>query len=489
MELAGRGGMGEVYRARDTRLDRNVAIKFLTPALADNPKGRERFEREARAISKLAHPHICTLLDIGSGIVRGVDARYLVMEFVEGETLAARLRRGPLPAAEAIATGAQIADALAAAHAVGVIHRDLKPGNIMLTRSGAKLLDFGLARFAADGAGATAGAASSNEPLTKDGAIVGTLAYMAPEQLRGNDVDARSDVFSFGAVLYEMLSSTRAFDGSSNADIIAAVLERQPPSLAERHPLTPRAVDRRGLDVPGEGPNDRWQSSRDLQRELRWLLEDKHSRLEPPVRVNRARPRMDIQLGRRNGGALVLAAAVYALSFSRQAPHSATHHVLRAGAGGQHLLARHGANVDLARWQHAGVCRADQRRHPAALDSPLQCARAVGARWTRSTRCCRSGRRIAGRSASLPRTSSSGSMSMAVARRELSPVVHSAWRRVEPRRHDSVRIEFRAAACRRYRWRSDAGDCRWTQARTDRAHAWPQFLPDGQQVLVPGDRQ
>jgi len=230
VKLAGRGGMGEVYRARDTRLDRNVAIKFLTPALADNPKGRERFEREARAISKLAHPHICTLLDIGSGIVRGVDARYLVMEFVEGETLAERLRRGRLPAAEAIATGAQIADALAAAHAVGVIHRDLKPGNIMLTRSGAKLLDFGLARFAADGVG-TSTDSSSNEPLTKDGAIVGTLAYMAPEQLRGSDVDARSDVFSFGAVLYEMLSNTRAFDGSSNADIIAAVLERQPPSL------------------------------------------------------------------------------------------------------------------------------------------------------------------------------------------------------------------------------------------------------------------
>jgi serine/threonine protein kinase/Tol biopolymer transport system component len=319
VELAGRGGMGEVYRARDTRLDRSVAIKFLTPALADNPKGRERFEREARAISKLAHPHICTLLDIGSGIVRGVEARYLVMEFVEGETVAARLRRGPMPAAEALSAGAQIADALAAAHAVGVIHRDLKPGNIMLTRSGAKLLDFGLARFAADGAGRTAGPSSSDEPLTNDGAIVGTLAYMAPEQLRGLDVDARSDVFSFGAVLYEMLSGTRAFDGNSNADIIAAVLEHQPPPLADRSPLTPRALDRLVSTCLAKDPHDRWQSSRDLQRELRWLLEDKTSRVEAPVRVHGARRARTLNWVAATVAA-ALAAVVYLLLLSRQAP-------------------------------------------------------------------------------------------------------------------------------------------------------------------------
>ena len=473
VELAGRGGMGEVYRARDTRLDRSVAIKFLTPALADNPKGRERFEREARAISKLAHPHICTLLDIGSGIVRGVDARYLVMEFVEGETLAARLRRGPLPAAEAIAIGAQIADALAAAHAVGVIHRDLKPGNIMLTRSGAKLLDFGLARFAADGVGS----ADSNEPLTKDGAIVGTLAYMAPEQLRGNDVDARSDVFSFGAVLYEMLSSTRAFEGSSNADIIAAVLERQPPSLAERNPLTPPPVERLVSTCLAKDPSDRWQSSRDLQRELRWLLEDKHSRVDPP----RTRQGWTFNWGAATAAALVLAAAVYGVSFSRQAPPPpvitfpvpAPADTTFSRGTAQMSVSPDGSMLAFVALTHDGTRRLWIRRfsalEPWVLDDTIN---AQFPFWSPDSRSI--GFFAADK---LVRIDVDGG-----ARRELSPVAiprGGAWNRDGTILFGSNFVLQRVGDTGGVPTPVTALD----KARTDRAHAWPQFLPDGHRFL------
>ena len=479
VELAGRGGMGEVYRARDTRLDRSVAIKFLTPDLADNPKGRERFEREARAISKLAHPHICTLLDIGSGIVRGVDARYLVMEFVEGETLAARLRRGPLPAAEAIATGAQIADALAAAHAVGVIHRDLKPGNIMLTRSGAKLLDFGLARFAADGAG-TATDSSSNEPLTKDGAIVGTLAYMAPEQLRGGDVDARSDVFSFGAVLYEMLSNARAFDGSSNADVIAAVLDRQPPSLAERNPLTPAAVDRLVSTCLAKDPNDRWQSSRDLQRELRWLLEDKPSRVDSPAR-NRAGYGWTLPWAAATTLVVLLAAAVYVLSLSRQAPPApvvtfpvpAPANTTFSRGTAEMSVSPDGNMLAFVALTNEGTRRLWIRRvsalEPWVLDDTVN---AVMPFWSPDSRSVGFFARD-----KLVRIDVDGG-----ARRELSPVLiprGGTWNRDGTILFGSNQVLKRIA---------DTGGVATPvtsldKSRTERAHAWPQFLPDGHRFL------
>src|SRR5262245_43103730 len=212
----GAGGMGEVYRARDTRLERTVAIKILPAQVSPDPVRKQRFEREAKTISNLNHPHICVLHDIGQQ--DGID--YLVMEFVEGETLAKRLEKGPLPLEQVLKLGAQIAEALDKAHRNGIAHRDLKPGNIMLTASGAKLLDFGLAKPVAPlGNVATMTATKQDGPVTEQGTIVGTFQYMSPEQLEGKELDGRSDIFSLGAVLYEMLTGKRAFEGKSRLSI------------------------------------------------------------------------------------------------------------------------------------------------------------------------------------------------------------------------------------------------------------------------------
>ncbi len=205
--LKGAGGMGEVYRARDTRLDRTVAVKILTQGVADTPEVRQRFEREARAVSSLNHPHICALYDIGNQ--DGIE--YLVMEYLEGETLAARIEKGPLPTADLLRYASQIADALDRAHRQGIVHRDLKPGNVMLTKSGAKLLDFGLAKGGEIFQGDVDSSPTVSQPLTTKGTIVGTMQYMSPEQLEGKAVDMRSDIFSFGAMLYEMATGKKAF--------------------------------------------------------------------------------------------------------------------------------------------------------------------------------------------------------------------------------------------------------------------------------------
>src|ERR1700674_469744 len=208
----GAGGMAEVYRATDTRLDRTVAIKILPLHLSDNPEAKQRFEREARTISSLNHPHICVLHDVGSQ--NGTD--YLVMEYVQGETLEARLQKGPMPLKQALECGMQICDALEKAHRAGIVHRDLKPGNIMLTASGAKLLDFGLAKQTSPLASlATMTSAVPGSPITQQGTIVGTFQYMSPEQVEGQELDGRSDIFSLGAVLYEMLTGKRAFQGKT----------------------------------------------------------------------------------------------------------------------------------------------------------------------------------------------------------------------------------------------------------------------------------
>jgi eukaryotic-like serine/threonine-protein kinase len=262
----GAGGMGEVYRAKDTRLDRTVAIKVLPSEASADPGRRERFDREARAVSSLNHPHICALYDVGHD--DGVD--YLVMEHIEGETLAQRLTRGPLPPAEILERAVEIADALDMAHRHGVIHRDLKPANVMLTRAGAKLLDFGLARAvaASPSAAGMSTLATVNRSLTGEGTLVGTLQYMAPEQLEGREADARTDLFAFGALLYEMSTGRKAFDGKSQASLIVAIMEHQPPPIAGMQPLVPRGLDwivRRCLE---KNPDDRWQCARDLTLEL-----------------------------------------------------------------------------------------------------------------------------------------------------------------------------------------------------------------------------
>src|SRR5947209_6752687 len=274
----GAGGMGEVFRARDTRLSRTVAIKVLAAHLSSSPELKERFEREARAISSLNHAHICTLYDIGHH--DGTD--YLVMELLDGQTLADRLSKGPLPLKDLLRTGAEVCDALEAAHRNGIVHRDLKPGNIMLTKSGAKLMDFGLAKAAAAGAAAGSGTApllsaarnmtaATISPLTTAGQVLGTIQYMSPEQIEGRDADARSDIFALGAVLYEMATGKRAFEGKSQLSIASAILEHEPAPISSVQPLTPPALEHVIQTCLAKSPEDRYQTAHDVKLELKWI--------------------------------------------------------------------------------------------------------------------------------------------------------------------------------------------------------------------------
>src|SRR5712671_1820015 len=270
LDAIGAGGMGEVYRAKDTRLDRTVAIKILPAHLSSDPLRKQRFEREAKTISSLNHPNICMLHDVGQQ--DGID--YLVMECVEGATLAKRLEKGALPLEQVLKIGAQIADALDKAHRSGVVHRDLKPGNIMLTVTGAKLLDFGLAKPAAPlSSGVTLTAASKQSPVTEQGTILGTFQYMSPEQIEGKELDGRSDIFSLGAVLYEMLTGQRAFQGKSQLSVASAILEKEPAPISTIKPLTPPALDHAIRRCLAKDPEDRWQTARDLLLELKWIDE------------------------------------------------------------------------------------------------------------------------------------------------------------------------------------------------------------------------
>jgi len=272
--LIGAGGMGEVYRARDTRLDRMVAIKVLPAHLADKPELRERFEREARTIGSLNHPHICTLHDIGRQ--DGID--FLVMEYLEGETLATHLLKGPLPLDQVLRYAIEIADALDKAHRKGVTHRDIKPGNIMLTKNGTKLLDFGLAKLKQEAARPAVPLSQlptlSHNP-TVEGTILGTLQYMAPEQVEGktDELDARTDIFAFGSVVYEMATGKKAFEGKSTASLFAAILDRDPPPISSLQPMTPPALDRVVKTCLTKEPDERWQTASDLCRELKWIAE------------------------------------------------------------------------------------------------------------------------------------------------------------------------------------------------------------------------
>jgi Tol biopolymer transport system component/predicted Ser/Thr protein kinase len=258
----GSGGMGEVYRARDTRLDRSVAVKVLSADFAARADLRARFEREAKTISSLNHPHICALYDVGDN--------YLVMELLEGETLAERIARGPLPTEQLVRIGIEIADALDKAHRRGIIHRDLKPANVMLTKSGTKLLDFGLAK-GSDIAGRID--ATIARALTEEGTLVGTYQYMSPEQLEGRPADARSDIFAFGTILYEMTTGKPAFEGKSRASLIASILSSEPPPISQLRPMMPAAMDRLVRTCLAKDPDDRFQTAHDVMLELRWIQE------------------------------------------------------------------------------------------------------------------------------------------------------------------------------------------------------------------------
>ncbi|HEV8611405.1 MAG TPA: protein kinase [Thermoanaerobaculia bacterium] len=267
----GAGGMGEVYRARDTRLERTVAIKVLSSHLSASPEVRQRFEREAKTISQLSHPHICALHDVG----REGDVEYLVMEYLEGETLADRLLKGPLPLEQTLRYGIQIADALDKAHRQGVVHRDLKPGNVMLTKTGVKLLDFGLAKVLSP-ARSTLDLTSfptQAAPVTREGTLLGTVQYLAPEQLEGKDADARTDIFAFGCVLYEMATGKKAFSGSTQASLISSILRDEPQPISQVQPMSPPALDHVVKKSLAKDPDDRWQNAADLGGELKWIAE------------------------------------------------------------------------------------------------------------------------------------------------------------------------------------------------------------------------
>ena len=299
----GVGGMGEVYRARDTRLDRIVAVKILPSHLSDNPEAKQRFEREARTISSLNHPNICTLHDIGSQD----GTSYLVMEYVEGQTLDARLQKGPLPLKQALECAVQICDALEKAHRAGIVHRDLKPGNVILTASGAKLLDFGLAKPLTAGIHATAdkGALTPSTPtmnlsmltatpaaLTQQGTIVGTFQYIAPEVLQGQEASPRSDIFSFGCVLYEMVTGRRAFEGKTQLSVMSAILEEDPEPLSSVQPTSPVALDYTVRTCLEKNPEDRFQTAHDVKLQLGWIAKSPSQTGAPALAAPKGRPKL-----------------------------------------------------------------------------------------------------------------------------------------------------------------------------------------------------
>src|SRR5262245_6337564 len=307
----GAGGMGEVYRARDTRLERTVAVKVLPAHMSSSPDTRQRFEREAKTISQLSHPHICAVYDVG----REGETEYLVMECLEGETLTERFLRGPLVTDQVLRYGIEMADALDRAHRQGIVHRDLKPSNVMITKSGVKLLDFGLAKAivpSAPLAGATA--LPTQQGLTQEGTILGTFQYMAPEQLEGKEADARTDIFALGAVLYEMATGRKAFEGKSQASLITSIMSSQPPSISAIQPMAPPALDRVAQVCLAKDPEDRWQSAHDVASELKWIAEGgSQAGIPAPVASRRrVRERLVWALGGVLLGALAAALAAWA---------------------------------------------------------------------------------------------------------------------------------------------------------------------------------
>ncbi len=330
-EPLGAGGMGEVYRARDTRLDRAVAVKVLATHLSTDPDLRQRFDREARAISSLQHPNICTLFDVGHQ--DGTD--FLVMELLEGETLAQRLQKGPVPLEQAVKIAIDVADALEKAHRQGIVHRDLKPGNIMVSKAGTKLMDFGLAKPAATMAAAAAGGspltpstptsptiaalASPVSPITGRGMVVGTFQYIAPEVLQGSEANPRSDIFALGAVLYEMLTGQRAFEGKTQLSVASAILEKEPAPISSIQPMTPPALVQVVKICLAKDPEERFQTAHDLKLQLKWIAEASTSQLAAPaqVRARRALQKRTLIIAAAVGW--ILAMAAFALFLSGRA--------------------------------------------------------------------------------------------------------------------------------------------------------------------------
>src|SRR5262245_45793308 len=315
----GAGGMGEVYKARDTRLERTVAIKVLPEHLSKSEEIRQRFEREAKTISQLSHPHICALYDVG----REGETEYLVMEYLEGETLSDRLGKGALPTDQVLRFGIEIADALDRAHRAGIVHRELKPGNVMLTKSGVKLLDFGLAKLAEPSSSVVSGLSMlpttpRGSNLTAEGTILGTFQYMAPEQLEGKEADTRTDIFAFGSVLYEMATGRKAFSGASQASLITSIMGSHPEPISAIVPMTPPALDRVVKVCLTKDPDERWQSAHDIANELKWIAEGSSAGIAAPTNVvsrRRSRERLAWSLA-----AVFFLAAIAALALFWRRP-------------------------------------------------------------------------------------------------------------------------------------------------------------------------
>ncbi len=317
----GAGGMGEVYRAHDTRLDRTVAIKVLPEHLSSSPEIKQRFEREAKMVSSLSHPHICTLHDVGHH--EGVD--FLVMELIDGETLAQRLKQGPLPMEKVLELGMQIADALEEAHKSGVIHRDLKPGNIMLTAGGVKLLDFGLAKsqlpesqVRTDSFSRALTDTPSSAPLTVEGTILGTFQYMPPEQIEGQEADARSDIFALGAVLYEMATGRKAFEGRTQASLIGSIMHSKPEPVSKIVPLGPPAFDRVVETCLAKEPADRFGTAHDVGLQLKWIAEGGSQVGLPALLSARRKTRERLAWG--VAAVAAIAATTFAVLWAQRAP-------------------------------------------------------------------------------------------------------------------------------------------------------------------------
>jgi Tol biopolymer transport system component/predicted Ser/Thr protein kinase len=477
--LIGSGGMGEVYRARDTRLERDVAVKVLPRHVASDAALKQRLEREARALATLSHPHVCPVFDVGRQ--DGID--YLVMEYLDGETLARRLERASLPLDQALRCAIEIADALEKAHRSGIVHRDLKPGNIMLTKRGAKLLDFGLAKLRpASPVTGLASRGTGASSLTGHGTIAGTLHYMAPEQLNGAEADARTDIFAFGAVVYEMVTGRKAFEGKTPASLIAAILEHDPPPISARQPLSPPALDHLVGTCLAKDPDQRWQSASDVERQLDWLLRE-GSRPEaafPAGAGTRGRGRRVAALAAAWLAALAIVAGVTRLGRAPEPPVvRSTLLAPRAtllDAEGCFALSPDGHRLAFVAHDADGVARLWVRSLGDARAGPL-----AGTEGARAPFWSPDGRDIGFFAGSLKRVPAAGGTVQVLAGPATEWARGGAWsptgRIVYAPNHRIGLSEVPAGGGpARILTTLDAG-------RGERSHRWPQFLPDGKSLL------
>ena len=474
----GAGGMGEVYRARDTRLERTVAIKVLPQHLSSSPEKRQRFGREAKTISQLSHPHICALHDVG----REGNVDFLVMEYLEGETLSDRLAKGPLPLEQTLRYGIEIADALDKAHRQGIVHRDLKPGNVMLTKSGVKLLDFGLAKAIAPItklSGLTALPTMAGSPnLTQEGTILGTFQYMAPEQLEGKEADARTDIFALGAVLYEMATGKKAFSGATQASLISAILRDDPQPVSQVQPMSPPALDRVVKGCLAKDPEDRLQSAHDVASELKWIAEGSAAGVAAPAAVvskRKSRERL-VWIG---FAVASIAVAVW-LAMSHRAKPPAPDNVFRASillpekvAFRSMAISPEGTRLVFSAWDQSGKALLWVRPFDSFRSQPLAgTENAVLPFWSPDSRYI-----AFFADGKLKRIEASGGSALALADVE---GVGGAWA-------PSGDILFAAPTGPIFKLPASGGKAipvtRLDETRHETSHRYPFFLPDGRHFI------